>query len=103
MEQFEQWNVIFKLNDPHIGDAYQATLIQHLLNHNVRPRVDALYIVEPFVWAPHHEYHFNAIDCDAERAMHCATNNCRRKYFKKHTWTASFTQIIYQLRLWLLQ
>jgi hypothetical protein len=66
-----------KLNDPCIIDAYQATLIQQLINHNVGPSS----------WAPDHESRFNAIYHDFERAMHCAINNCRRKSFKKHTWT----------------
>jgi hypothetical protein len=92
-----------KLQDPRLIDAYQATLIQQLINHNVGPRVDALYTVNPSVWASHHESRFNAIDRDVERAMHCAANNCRRKSFKKHTWEATFTRIIYQIRFWRLQ
>jgi hypothetical protein len=35
------------LNDPGLIDAYQASLIQQLLNHNVGPRVDALYSFNP--------------------------------------------------------
>jgi hypothetical protein len=92
-----------KLNDPHLIDAYQATLIQQLVNHKVGQIVDALYIVDPAAWAPHHESCFNAIDRDVERAMHCAANNCRCKSFKKHTWTATFTRIIHQIRVLRLQ
>jgi hypothetical protein len=35
-----------KLDDPHLVNAYQATLIQQLINHNSGPRVDAFYIVD---------------------------------------------------------
>jgi hypothetical protein len=92
-----------KLNEPRIIDTYQSTLIQQLHNHNVGPRVDFLYIADPSAWAPHRESRFNAIDNDVERAMHCAANNCRHKYFKNNTWTATFTRIIYQIRFWRLQ
>jgi hypothetical protein len=92
-----------KLNDPRMIDTYQATLAQQLLNHNVVPRVNALYTVDPYVWASHHESRFNVIDRDVKPTMHCAANNCRRKSFKKHTWTATFTRIIYQIRFCRLQ
>jgi hypothetical protein len=36
-----------KLNDPCNIDAYQATLIQQLINHNAGPIFDALYLVDP--------------------------------------------------------
>jgi hypothetical protein len=74
-----------KLNHLHLVDTYQETLIQQLLIHNVVPRVDALYIVDPSSWAPRHESCFNAIYRDVEREMHCAARNCSHKYFKKHT------------------
>jgi hypothetical protein len=35
--------------------------------------------------------------------MHCAASNCRCKSFKKHTWTVTFTHIIYRIRFWRLQ
>jgi hypothetical protein len=92
-----------KLNDPRLINAYQATLIQQLLNRNVGPRIDALYTVDPSVWASHHESRCNVIARDVERTMHCAANNCRRKSFKKHTWMATFTRIIYQNRFRRLQ
>jgi hypothetical protein len=53
-----------KLNNPLLTNAYQATIIQHLLNQNAGPRVDALYIVDPSLWASHHESRFNSIDRD---------------------------------------
>jgi hypothetical protein len=40
-----------KLNGPRLIDAYQATLIQQLLNKNMRPRVFPLYGVGPLAWA----------------------------------------------------
>jgi hypothetical protein len=89
-----------KLNDPRLIDAYQATLIQQLLNHNVGPRVDDMYAVEPSVWATHHESHFNSISRDVERAMHCPANNCRRKSFKKHTWTVNPFLVIPMKNYW---
>jgi hypothetical protein len=92
-----------KLNNPRLIDAYQATLIQQLINHNAGPRVDALYIVDPSSWASHHESRFNAIYHDVQRAMYCAAKNCRCKYFKNNTWTVTFTRIIYQIRFWRLQ
>jgi hypothetical protein len=73
-----------KLNDPRLIDAYQATLIPQLINHNVGLRVDALYAVDPSIWDTHYETRFNAADRDVERAMKCAANNCRRKYFKNY-------------------
>jgi hypothetical protein len=93
----------FKINDPHLIDAYQATLIQQFSNNNVGRRVDALNIVDPYSWASHHEYYFNVIDRDVERAMHCAAINCRRKSFKNHTWAVVFTRIIYRIQFWRLQ
>jgi hypothetical protein len=92
-----------KLHDPRLIDAYQATSIQQLVNHNVGPMLDDLYTVDPYVWVSHHESRFNDIYRDVELAMHCAANNYRRKYLKKHTWTATFTRIIYQIRFWRLQ
>jgi hypothetical protein len=92
-----------KLNDPRLIDAYQTKLIQQLLNHNFGPRVNAIYSVDPSSWAPHHESRFNAIYRDVERAMHCAASNYRCKYFKKNTWTVTFTPIIYHIPFWRLQ
>jgi hypothetical protein len=64
-----------KLNNPHIIGAFQATLIQQLLSHNVGPRVDALYAVDPSIWATYHESRFNSIDRDVECFMHCTANS----------------------------
>jgi hypothetical protein len=89
-----------KLNNSHLIDAYQAKLIQQLLNHNIRLRVAVLYEVNPSIWDTHHETRFNTIDRDVERAMKCAANNCRHKSFKKHKWTVIFTKIIYQIHFW---
>jgi hypothetical protein len=66
-----------QLNDPRLVDAYQASLIQQLINHNVGIRVDALYAVDLSIWFSHHETRFSAIDRDVERAMKCAANCCR--------------------------
>jgi hypothetical protein len=50
-----------QLNDPRLVDAYQASLIQQLINHNVGIRVDAIYAIDPSIWSIHHETRVNAI------------------------------------------
>jgi hypothetical protein len=67
-----------QLNDPCLVDTYQASLI----HHNVGIRVDALYAIDPSIWASHHETQFNTIDRDVERAVKCAANCCRRKSYR---------------------
>jgi hypothetical protein len=84
-----------QLNDPRLVDAYQASLIQKLVNHNVRLRADDLYALDPSIWDTHHETRFNAIDHNVERVNTCAAIFFRRKAFKKHKWIVIFTQIIY--------
>jgi hypothetical protein len=91
------------LHNPRLVGAYQAYLIQQLINHYVRTRVYALYLVDQSSWASHHETHFDCIDRDVKRSMLCADNCCKRKSFKKHKWIVIYTQIIYQIRFWWLQ
>jgi hypothetical protein len=38
-----------QLNDPRLVDAYQASLIQQLIKHNVGIQVDDLYAIDPSI------------------------------------------------------
>jgi hypothetical protein len=87
-----------KLNYPRLVKAYQSSLFQQLLNHNVAARVDALYLVNASAWLISHENKFNQMDRDVERAMKCAATACRWKYCKNHKWTKEYTQGIYSIR-----
>jgi hypothetical protein len=89
-----------KLNDSHLIEVYQASLLHKLINHNVALRIDSLYVVEIMRWLPSHELKFNQINIDVERSIKCAANECRHKTYKKHKWTHEYNRGIYCIILY---
>jgi hypothetical protein len=64
-----------QLHNPRLIDAYEESLCQQLVNHNVEFRVTVLFQLKEQQWTNHAEYLFNEIDRDIKEQCNAPPTN----------------------------